>query len=76
MFHKGDRVCLTPAMKKVMIHGLSPFYRKPRVDWANRVGTVTRDARYCGEVTVLWDNCKNTDHWPPKALEKIDVTPG
>jgi len=61
-------------MASVMIDGMSPCRRGHRVNWATRQGTVIgRSYPNTGiEVRVQWDDRRTIDHWPAKALEKIE----
>jgi hypothetical protein len=59
-------------MVGVMQKGLAPHKRNTRVDWAHREGTISGN-HYGQELSVLWDGKKYMDHWPEKALEKIDA---
>lgn len=56
-----------------MMRGVAPCKRGHRVDWEARTGTIYGTTHNIGtELQVKWDDRKTIDHWPAKALEKID----
>ena len=71
-FAPGDRVKLTERVAASKQRGFSPTRRGSRMDWTNRVGTVTGcKPGWSDIVTVAWDGRKSGDIWPAVALEKI-----
>jgi hypothetical protein len=70
-FTREDRVRLHPQLAERLMKRELWKCRK-RIDWLARRGTVMRVPRFSDNIGVQWDDRASCDHWPARALEKLN----